>query len=302
MIGNSQHTVTTESFEDAVIAQSYRLPVVVDFWAPWCGPCRVLGPVLERLAAAAGGAWDLAKVDIDQHPTLAQRYRVQSIPAVKGFRDGRVVDEFLGAQPESAIRAFLRRIVPSEADQLAAEAAALAASGDREHAEATFRRALALQPDHPRAALELARLLLDGGAHALPEGDDHGAALRQAGDDRLEEARRLLQLLGPATPEGKQAAALLGTLRFRMAASALPPLPSGGDRSDDPAVLYAAGVQAAASGDYRIALDHFLALTERYRRFDDDAGRRSMIAVFDILGPEDPLTISYRPRLAAALH
>jgi putative thioredoxin len=144
--------VTEATFQSAVIDRSHTLPVVVDFWAEWCGPCRQLGPVLERGAQARAGALELVKVDVDANPGLARTYQIQGIPAVKAFRDGRVVAEFVGAQPPPAIDRFLDSLVPSEAEGLVEQ-------GD----EASLRRALELEPTRADAAVALARILIDRG-------------------------------------------------------------------------------------------------------------------------------------------
>jgi putative thioredoxin len=140
--------VTEETFQTAVIERSSSVPVVVDFWAAWCGPCRMLGPVLEREVARRDGAVELAKLDVDANPRLASSFGVQGIPAVKAFRDGKVVAEFVGAQPAPMVSRFLDSLVPSQAELLAAK-------GD----EASLRRALSLEPDRADAALPLARML-----------------------------------------------------------------------------------------------------------------------------------------------
>jgi putative thioredoxin len=140
--------VTDSTFQSAVIDRSHTLPVVVDFWAEWCGPCRQLGPVIERAVAARGGKIELAKLDVDANPVVARTFRIQGIPAVKAFRDGNVAAEFVGAQPPAAVEEFLDSLLPSEAD-------ALVANGD----EQSLRRALELEPRRPDAAVALARML-----------------------------------------------------------------------------------------------------------------------------------------------
>src|SRR5881628_4191972 len=150
--------VTDASFDREVVEQSQRVPVVIDFWAPWCAPCRALGPVLERLAHEHAGAFVLARVNVDEAPAVSQAFGIQSIPAVKGFRDGALVAEFVGAQPEAAVRQFLVAVLPSEADRLARAGEAKAAAGDAAGAADAFHEALAHEARHPRALLGLARL------------------------------------------------------------------------------------------------------------------------------------------------
>jgi putative thioredoxin len=154
--------VGESDFQSSVIERSRELPVVVDFWAEWCGPCRTLGPALEAAVAKRGGKVELAKVDTDANQRLAMTYGIQSIPAVKAFRDGEVVAEFVGAQPPAAIEAFLDQLAPSEAEELTA-------AGD----EDSLRRALELDPTHPPAAIALARILLARG-----DGDEALEVLR----------------------------------------------------------------------------------------------------------------------------
>ncbi len=146
--------VTDQTFQADVLERSMTVPVVVDLWAPWCGPCRTLGPILEKVVAQTGGTVELAKVNVDENPRIAQQFQAQSIPAVYAVSGGKVVDGFIGALPEAQVAEFVRRLAPppSEADQLAA-------AGD----EASLRKALELEPDHPAAIESLARLLIGQG-------------------------------------------------------------------------------------------------------------------------------------------
>jgi len=146
--------VTDQTFQADVVDRSATVPVVVDLWAPWCGPCKTLGPMLEKAVADTGGAVELAKVNVDDNPAVAQAFQVQSIPAVFALRDGQVVDQFIGAVPEAQVAAFVQRLAPAPS-----EADTLAAAGD----EASLRRALELEPDHAAATEGLARILVDRG-------------------------------------------------------------------------------------------------------------------------------------------
>ena len=180
--------VDQASFERDVIERSHEVPVVVDFWAEWCGPCRALGPVIEQAVADREGSVELAKVDTDANQALAASFGIQGIPAVKAFKDGRVVAEFTGAQPKPAVERFLDSLLPSEAD-------GLISAGD----EASLRRALELEPGRPEAALPLARRLAERGeddaALAVLDNvagpfaaDGLAARIRARGDARLEAA------------------------------------------------------------------------------------------------------------------
>jgi len=188
--------VTEQDFEAQVIERSRKLPVVVDFWAEWCGPCRQLGPVLEQAVKARKSKIALAKLDTDRNPTISQAFRVQSIPAVKAFKDGRVAAEFVGAQPRPQVERFLNALLPSKADMLVK-------AGD----EASLRKAIELEPRHANALVALARLL-----HARGEDDEALALLERAPSDfggAGLQARIELQRAG--TPDLQDAFAALDT-------------------------------------------------------------------------------------------
>ena len=263
-----------------MIRRSYDVPVVVDFWAPWCCTCRQLGPLLERLAAAASGAWELVKVTVDDNPRTAGQYRVQGIPAVKGFRDGRMVAEFTGAVPEPQVRAFLSRLLPSEADLLARAGVELEASGYLATAEDRYREALVKDPNHPRAVVGLARLLADRG-----ETDEALAVLdRRPGDADAQALRAQIGLRRAA--DGADVAGL----EARIATD-----------PKDAAAHYDLGRALAARGEYETALEHLLAAVRLDRTLDDDGARKAMLDIFALLGDGDERTQRYRQMLSMVL-
>ncbi len=191
--------VTDDTFQTDVLARSATVPVIVDLWAPWCGPCKTLGPLLEKAVADTGGAVELVKVNVDENPRVAQTFQVQSIPAVFAISDGKVVDQFIGALPEAQVTEFVRRLAPAPS-----EADTLAALGD----EASLRRALELEPDHAGATEALARILVDRGdapealalLQRIPE-SEAGRAL--AAEARLLEAGVDVSATGRAQIEAK---------------------------------------------------------------------------------------------------
>lgn len=257
--------VTDQTFGTLVLDESNRRPVVVDFWAAWCQPCRMIGPVLERLADEHRGEFLLAKLDVDANPQAAAAFGIQSIPAVKAFRDGRQVNEFIGAIPEQAIRQWIQTVLPSEADQLAARATDAEREGRVDEAQRLYEQALAQQPGHREAALGLGGLLAMKG--------------------EAEKARELLSALRP-DPDAER---MLAAIEVSEWAS-----PNG----DSP---LAAAERAAAEGRFQEALEVFLAAVRNGTEEEKQRAREAMLKVFSVLGEEDPLTTEYRRRLAAAL-
>jgi putative thioredoxin len=256
--------VTDETFEQVVVEGSKQVPVVVDLWAAWCGPCRTLGPMLERAADRRAGAFTLAKIDVDAQGVgnaLLQAVRSQSIPTVVAFRDGQPVSMFVGAIPEQEIDRFLDSILPSEADAEAKEAADELAAGDLDEAERGFREALEKEPGNRDAAIGLARILI-------------------ARDD-VDEARPLLTAQLP-DPEAEH---LLAGIEVAGWATLSPDGPLAEAR------------RAAARGEWAAALDAMVAALAD----DKDDARQALLTSFAALGDDDPLVPAYRRKLAAAL-
>lgn len=264
--------ITAEQFESEVVQASTTRPVVVDFWAPWCGPCHQLSPLLEKVASRYAEDVDVVKLNVDEAPAIAARFRVQGIPAVKAFRDGKVAGEFVGVQPEPVIDKLFAGLAPSPADRLVTQAAGL---DDPAKAELLLRDALDLERSHAGAIVALSQLLLDR--------------------DEATQARELLQRV-PTDPAARR---LLAELDLGAAGTEdLIALEAAAAEGDATAALEAGRVHAAA-GNYEQAMPLLLAAVRDSGT--RDAARTSVLAVFAVLGDESELARTWRPRLAAAL-
>ena len=278
--------VTTDTFSQYVIANSEHVPVLLDFWAPWCGPCQSLLPMLTRLTDEYAGQFLLAKVNIDDQQELAVQYGVRSVPTVKLIRHGQVIDEFTGAIPEQQIRAFLDPHIERESDRRMPEIMAQFQAGDADKALAQLQQLKVNEPDNPKLLGFEVEMLM---------------ALK-----RYAEADTLLATLPPNVEMTPEIQGLKSRLQLAMNASEAPSIDELEQTvSDDPTnseARYQLAVQRSAGGDYEGALETFLELLRRDRQYGDDAARKGMLMVFDLLGGESELVSRYRRLMAMALH
>lgn len=266
----------SDDFQTDIVDRSRQVPVLVDFWAAWCGPCRILGPLLERLADEADGRWVLAKVDTEKYPEQAAKHGIRGIPACKLFVDGRVVDEFVGAMPEASLRQWLERALPSPRREQLAMARSAVDRGDDVQARELLEPIARERPDDAEVGVLLARAELF---------------------DRPEVAQGLVAPISMASEQAEEAQAVeqLATLLIEEASAVA--LPEGRG-----SVAFAAGRAALRRRDLAGALDAFIRVLEIDRGYADGGARRACLALFRVLGEEHELTRSRRQLFSSALY
>jgi putative thioredoxin len=275
----------TEAFERDVLQASEKVPVLVDFWAPWCAPCRALKPILEKLAGEYQGRFLLARVNSDEHPQLSARFGVRSIPNVKAFVDGKLADEFTGALPESGVRAFIDRLIPTPGERLRRTARALVTQGDFDEAERHLRSAVELEPANHAVRLDLVELLLAKNSHA--EADEMIAPIPER--ERDERADRLYSVL--AFWKKSQQLPAIGELEAKLAAN-----------PDDLRSLLALGERLVADRRFEPALAALLQVVRKDRGALRTSARKLMVEVFNLAEDQAELVGEYRKLLAGALY
>ncbi|MGH8503457.1 MAG: thioredoxin [Gammaproteobacteria bacterium] len=280
------YDVDRSEFATRVIEASKDKPVLVDFWAPWCGPCKMLAPLLAQLAEEFKASMALVKVDTDAEPALAREYGVRALPTVKLFRHGRVADEFTGVLPESAIRAFIDKHIERPSDRIRKRAEAAFEAGDAPAALKLLQEAAVLEPDDPSIRIATARMLLlmgeIDGAQAILNALPATVALEtevKALQARLDFARHI-------RPEDNDA-----ELEQRVL-----------NDPDDLQTRYRLAARKVMSGNFEAALEQLLEIMRRDRRFGDDAGRKGMLSIFEILGGRGELVSRYRSKMVSMLH
>jgi putative thioredoxin len=269
-------TYDVTNFSEQVLDRSFQTPVLVDFWAEWCGPCKTLGPVLERLADENGKRWALAKLDTEQFPDVAAQYGVRGIPNVKLFVDGKVEAEFTGALPERAVRQWLEKVLPSEYRKLTEQAEALLASGNTEAAKELLEKVVEAEPANVPARVLLARIY-------VPTDPDRAAQLVEA----IEEDSNLFLVV-----EGIRTIAELKRKARRADA-----LPESGVKKK-----YLDAIEALGQLDFDSALHKFIEVLREDRYYDDDGPRKACIAIFKYLGENHNTTLKYRREFSSALY
>jgi putative thioredoxin len=282
---------STQSFMADVIDASNEAAVIVDFWAPWCGPCKQLGPALEKAVRDAKGAVRLVKIDIDKNPDLAQQMRIQSIPAVYAFKDGRPVDGFVGALPDSQVKQFVTRLAgagtgPSPVEEAVALAKEAVAAGDMARAANIFTQVLQHEPGNVDAIAGLARSAIARKDYAKARQLLDRVPAEAANHAEIAAARAALEL----AEAGAKAQGALGELRQRLER----------DPADHQARLDLASA-LFASGQREQAIDQVLDLVKRDREWNEQAARKQLLKFFEAMGPTDPLTVAARRRLSSIL-
>lgn len=275
MTSNHIISVNEADFEFKVIQYSRQVPVVVDFWAPWCGPCKAISPVLEQLAEQAGGAFRLAKVDVDSNPNLALKFNVRTIPTVKAFRDGQVIAEFTGALPPLQIREFIRSLTPSQHDLTLEKGLGLLDLQKWAAAEEHLHKFLEKFPENPEALLGLARSLLAQGY--------------------INEAQKVLATF-PASKEYNTAEILVGLVKPLVRVKAQTALPE-----DILEAAYVNALHLVLRGKFEAAMDGMLDVLRQDKHFHKGEVRKAMLGMFELLGPNNDLTRQYRNELAMVL-
>ena len=263
--------IDVADFEQEVLAASHEKPVLVDFWAPWCGPCRQLGPILEALSEEEGAPFTLAKLNTDENQTVAANYGIQSIPAVKLFVDGEVADEFIGALPERQVRDWLANAIPSEAGKLLGDAQEAVGAGAREEAEAVLEEAILKEPANAAAAILLAKLIV------------------------FRDPERAEALSHTPGAEFADAEAVLNVARLRQK-GAETDLPESPGREP-----YVQAIDALGRGELDECLGGLINSVRSDRHFHDDLARRSLLYFFNVLGDRHELTQKHRKALEMAL-
>jgi len=279
---------TTKDFLRDVIEASREVPVLVDFWAPWCGPCRQLTPILEKAVRVAKGAVRLVKLNIDEHPQIPGQMGVQSIPAVFAFQDGRPVDGFMGALPESRVNAFIARLIGDDAGDTAADIEAAdeaLAVGDLNAAAQLFGEVLQKDRENAQALAGLAKCYIKTGD--LTRAEQTLALVPPAKTDSapVASARAALELARKAPAAGE-----IDALRAKLAAD-----------PKDAQARFDLALALNAKGDRKGALDELLTLVAKNRSWNDDAARKQLLQLFDAWGPSDPSTVTGRQRLSSLL-
>ncbi len=280
--------VSVADFDEKVLTASQQVPVLVDFWAPWCQPCRILKPLLEKLAAEYGGKFILAKINSDENQDLSQRYGVRGIPAVKAFVGGQLADEFTGALPESQIREFLERLIPSPAEPMRQEALALASAGDLPAARKLLADAINLDPTNDGAYLDFVALSIDA--------------------NELNEAKELLDVIADRARDRNRVESLHARLQLAIAGGSVDidvlRAQLAADVNHNEARLQLANALAVQQ-DYRGALENLIELVRRDRKWNDEAARKAMLNLFTLLAAQqqyDDLVREFRIALARTLN